>query len=295
MLFSTLSGEIAFFLHARFSTTSSRLVVCPGQSGKFTIFSGRANNPTFPLKRYAPVFNFGSYPGSIDECALQKKKKRRREKREFTGSSHQEEDKRKITTDREISLFEVEKKTQSKLEACEFCGSPPSPTTTRRPPRNLQGHTWRAVEGVGPLCLVHLVTDLHIVRIVHYVLYHVLQHCVTREHRIHLRAIVFFLRWRKAVFFFCFLFFKHAFRRDDLFLQKKKNKIKYLTPRFLSNEFFACGTYSVKESVMEFSLISRRFFFSRHFRNARLREDQMAIKRRSFFFKLRHSRVAFNL
>lgn len=63
--------------------------------------------------------------------------------------------------------------------------SPPSPTTTLTHLANrfLQGHTWRTVEGVWPLCLVHLVTNLHVVWVVHYVLYHVLQHRVTRKDR----------------------------------------------------------------------------------------------------------------
>jgi len=61
-------------------------------------------------------------------------------------------------------------------------------------PNNLQGHTWRTVEGVGPLCLIHFVTDFHVVRIVHYILYHVLQYCVTWKHWIHLWAVVFLLR-----------------------------------------------------------------------------------------------------
>jgi len=49
--------------------------------------------------------------------------------------------------------------------------------------------------GVGQRFVAHL----HVVRIVHDALYHVLQHCVARKYRIHLRAAVLFLRVRMGI------------------------------------------------------------------------------------------------
>lgn len=85
-------------------------------------------------------------------------------------------------------------KTKSSVEAEVILWFTPFTDDHAATSKNSQGHTWRTVEGVGPLCLVHLVTDFHIVRVVHYILYHVLQYRITREHRVQLRAVVLFLR-----------------------------------------------------------------------------------------------------
>lgn len=45
-----------------------------------------------------------------------------------------------------------------------------------------------------PALWVHLMADLHVVGVMHDVLDHVLEHCVPREHRVHLRAAVFRLQ-----------------------------------------------------------------------------------------------------
>lgn len=77
--------------------------------------------------------------------------------------------------------------------------SPPSSINTTTTPNYLEGHPRRTMEGVRPLWLVHLVADLHVVRIVHYVLDHVLQDRVPRKHRVHLRAIVLDLKLKKFI------------------------------------------------------------------------------------------------